>query len=92
MCMPLLGQSQSVAVCPTTPDRAVFTSRLSLWFECSAFILRVHLWDTLSDSLYSFQIADELISSPSMGYSFLVHPMMDAACALVSFCVFVISA
>lgn len=66
------GTKPDLVVCPTTPDSAVFTSRMSFCFEGTAFIMLVHVWGTSRGSLCSFQLADELISRTTLGFSFFL--------------------
>lgn len=49
VCVYLLRQSQSLLVCPTTPDRAVLTSCVSFWFKGSTSAMPAHFWDAVND-------------------------------------------
>lgn len=81
------GTQPNLVVCPTTPDSAVFTSRMSFCFEDTAFIMLVHVWGTLRESLRSVQVAHELISGPTLG--FLFSFLMLHACVCGFECVYV---
>lgn len=74
------GTKPDCVVCPTSPDRALSANCVRFRMKGPAFNVPVYVWATYSNQLCSFQIADDLISAPSVRFPFPLTAVIDAPC------------